>query len=528
MTRKLASTALIVLGLVASSRVQAAAPVVVEPGELTQRPELIGREVIVDDRVARFQIHPGKGFDEIWLKRAAMPFRLPPKLRFQQSPGAPAVKLQGVLKKEGDLWACDVTNVELMPKDIDRLNQGVAVLSPGDFERRNSWANWAEKRGHDFQDKELLTRGRALLQDAIRIEADRPLADPAKQWLELARRARSREIPEPEPSALAHRAFRRRLRDAKSVDDLRSLRTDVEEMLPKASLPNSGHNVDVSRWEATYGTNPAEGYRTAPSAARGVFDHRLWADTMQELLVRQAAADPKEAITLAEEAANQLPDRPAIAEQLLEVGIKEASTGLGTLRLGEVETLAKLYSDRLRQPERGKALLRDWLDDQRNHKLSPTDAEGRVGLASQYESLVGDRATAIELLQAAWKIDPQSSETADAFRRRGFRKVNDEWVANPKDATASKSAATTEEAPAVVASPRRQPLKGKTAQEVRSLLGKPNRIIFSASQGQLIEQWVYASGNLSQYVNFVRSGSDTLPTVISHTSLAKSSTSIRP
>ncbi len=521
MTRIQTTIATLLVVLMYASAARAAA-VPVEPSELVKRPDLIGHEVIVDDRVARFQLHQGRGFDEIWLKRVPMPFRLPARLRYAQSPNATAVRIQGVLKREGDLWACDVTSVELMPKDMDRLNQGIAVLSPGDFERRTAWATWAEKRGLDFDDKELLTRGRALMRDAIRIEAERPALDPAKHWLELARRARDKQIPEPEPAALGHLAFRRRLRDAKTADELQSLRADIDDLLPKAAAPSAVLNVDLSRWEASYEENPAAAYRTAPSAARAAFDHRLWADVTQKYLERQAASEPKEALSLAEEAANQLPDRPAVAEQLLELGIKDAARGLGTLRLSEVQALAKLYKERLHQPERGTALLREWLNDQRAHRLSPTDAEGRISLAGQYESLIGDKASAIELLQAAWKIDPQSAEIADAFRRRGFRKVNDEWVENARDASSAKSASAEERPAAPPSIPKRQLLKGKTAQEVRALLGEANRKVFSASQGQLIEQWIYLSASQTQYVNFVRAGSDAIPTVISHSSLAPS------
>ena len=57
-----------------------------------------------------------------------------------------------------------------------------------------------------------------------------------------------------------------------------------------------------------------------------------------------------------------------------------------------------------------------------------TDAEGRVLLADKYDSLLDDRAGAEALLQEAWRIDPQSKEVADAFRRRGFHKLNDRWV----------------------------------------------------------------------------------------------------
>ena len=88
----------------------------------------------------------------------------------------------------------------------------------------------------------------------------------------------------------------------------------------------------------------------------------------------------------------------------------------------------KIYRVTLQQPEKARALYRSWLDEQKNRRLSPRDAEGRIALAEQYEALLDDRATALSLLRDAWKIDPESREVADAFRRQGFRKVNNEWV----------------------------------------------------------------------------------------------------
>src|SRR5207245_585722 len=108
---------------------------------------------------------------------------------------------------------------------------------------------------------------------------------------------------------------------------------------------------------------------------------------------------------------------------------------VGALRQSEVDALAKVYRDRLHQPERAQALYRAWLDDQRNRRLSPRDAEGRIALAEQYENLLDDRTTAVALLRAAWSIDPQSREVADAFRSRGFRKLNGAWVEPGKSST---------------------------------------------------------------------------------------------
>src|SRR5262249_22201581 len=52
----------------APARAQGARPTPVEPGDLTRRPDLVGREVVVDDRVAFFQYHRETDlFDQIYL-----------------------------------------------------------------------------------------------------------------------------------------------------------------------------------------------------------------------------------------------------------------------------------------------------------------------------------------------------------------------------------------------------------------------------------------------------------------------------
>src|SRR5205085_1460185 len=127
----------------------------VEPSELTRRPELVGREVVVDDRVKLFILHEGTGFDEILLQRTPVVFRLPPDLRYQHPPDERVVRLKGVLRKAGDPWVCDVKAVELMPSDIQRLERAIAVLPPNDAEHRAAWARWAERRGTDFRDPVL-------------------------------------------------------------------------------------------------------------------------------------------------------------------------------------------------------------------------------------------------------------------------------------------------------------------------------------------------------------------------------------
>jgi hypothetical protein len=529
----------------APGRAQEGRPVSVEPGDLTRRQDLVGREVEVDDRVARFQYHPDSGFDQIFLKRAPdVSFELPPRLRPAQSPSVVGVKVRGVLRHREGRWWCDVTGFEPQPSDLDRLNRAVSMLSKSDAETRTVWARWAEKRGLAFNDDALLRRAREVEGDAIRAESEKaPRRDPAAYWLALAARARAHQVPEPEPSAQAHRGFRAALAAARSADELKALVDQAASFFPAAKkVPAEA--ADTTRWEKPYLAAPADAYRAAPADARAVLDHRLWADATQLYLERRAAEDPRSLFTVADEAARLLPDRPKLASDFLEKGVTSTASNVGGLRQSEVETLAKFYNDTLHQPEKATALYRAWLDDQKDRRLSPRDAEGRISLAEQYETLLDDRPTAVALLRDAWKIDPQSREVTDAFRRRGFRKVNGDWVEASRtrvdpDAEPSKPApggreGATEPIAAATAPDRPAParsdsLRGATPDEVRARMGgRPNRKLWVASQGQVIEQWIYFGPRQNQYVNLLHRSSDPQPRVVSYYSLPRSPSDASP
>jgi hypothetical protein len=522
------------------------AAVEVDAATLTRRADLVGKEIVVDDRVNRIQNHPSNGeqiFDQIFVKRAPdLAFELPPGLRRRQSPQATSARIRGVLRRDGDRWWCEVRSVDYMPSDLDRLIRGVALLARTDTDGRTAWIRWAEKRGQQYKDDALLKKASELEAEVIRVDAERPSRDPASHLLSLAARAREHNVAEPEPSALAHRGFRTALTSARSTKELKALRARVEEFLPgAASVPAS--SPDLTRRDQAYRIDPADAYRTAPPDARAALDHRLWADVTQQYLERAAVEDPKSLMTLSEEAARLLPDRPALARRLLEQGVTAAAADVGSLRQSEVEALAKHYRESLQEPEKAKALVRSWLDEQRNRRLSPRDAEGRLALAEQYEAMLGDRAAAASLLREASRIDPSSREVSAAFRRRGFRKVGDEWVEPAKspekatrgdtDATERAEAATaggdtppddaSQTPSTAIQGVRSDSLRNATPRQVLARLnGKPNRKVFVASQGQMLEQWIYVLPRQNQYVNFLHKPGDPQPRVISYYSLPRS------
>ena len=147
-------------------------PVTVDASELDRRADLVGKMVVVDDRVRFYQSHPGQGYDELYLKRTGVVFRLPPALRPKGSPSPMPVVVQGKLGRDAGQMVCDVTALKVLPTDLERLDKAVSELGAKDFQGRKSWAGWAEQRGKAFKDNALLQRAKSLEADALRVEAE--------------------------------------------------------------------------------------------------------------------------------------------------------------------------------------------------------------------------------------------------------------------------------------------------------------------------------------------------------------------
>jgi tetratricopeptide (TPR) repeat protein len=468
--------------------------------DLQKRGDLVGKEVIVDGRVAYFQNHDGI-FDEVYLKKTTATFRLPAELRTRQAPDAAGVRLQGILRKESGVFVMDVTRMTQLPGDMERLRQGIAQLTANDFENRYAWARWARRRGTDFGEPALREKAAALCAEGIRLEAARPGMQQPDATLRLARKARDLGAPEPEPSALVHRALRTKLSSENTATGFEQLVKDAEELLPASQSP-APVVADLNERLATYEKEPDDSYRRAPEGVRRALDRRLYIDLVQKAFERHVAEHPDEALSLADRAREKLPDRPAVANALEADAIEHLTDDvhLNTMRRVELDGWIKRFQAR-NEPRRTEELKRRWLTQQRR-RISPSDAEDRVTLAGLYETMLNDRASAVQLLREAWKIDPQSKEIPNAFRRLGYRKVGDSWE-EAKGGTEKPKNDAEPAKPASRVDATAEPLRNLTRTEVRSQLGEPTSVARSASQGDVLEQWIYNEGNgRVRYVNF--------------------------
>lgn len=469
------------------------APMTVDPPDLTSRADLLGREVVVDGRVRLYQLRPSRGFDEVLLRESDAVFRLPPRLAYREAPRQRVAKIQGVLRREGNQYVVDVSSIQLLPEDHERLERGIAALAARDREGRLAWARWAARRGELYDDDELRGRARRLQTEALELEARTPDAQKPQVALDLARRAREQGLDESLASALAHRGFVAQAREAKTVEALRELADRVARFLPESERVQT---ADLSAWQAAYETDPFDAYRQASQAVRRALDRRLLAGILERELRLRAAADPRSAIALADEARSRLPDRPALAAELRSQGLQARSQDVSRLRRDEVVDLARTYEQN-GQPQKGRDLIRAWLLQRRDAIARKRVVDERIQLAEDFLALENDRTSALELLREAAEIDPEARLVAEAFRRLGFRREGDRWV----EAVPGRAAESASEAGASAA--KDDPLLGLTPEEVVARLGKPDRKSQSVTQGRGMIQWVYLGNNANaQYVYF--------------------------
>ena len=385
-----------------------------------------------------------------------------------------------------------------MAGDLDRLENGVKGLSARDAQTRQAWARWAMKRAREFKDEALLTRAREVEAEAFRIETamKRLGVDAPSEWLAMAKDARRRRVPEPEPAALAHRALRAKLKAATEVGELEETIGEIEKFFPEAANDPGAARANVARWDELYSKDPSVAYRDAPENARKAFDRRLWADANERLIEAQTPGDLGAALTRAERATTLLPEKKELASRLIEKAVGQARQNLAKLRQPEMKELTETLRNKLNRPDDAMAVTREWLEIRKN-RLNDADALAPLSLAMLYEEMLGDTVTAVELLRKAWRIDPKSKEVAEAFQSRGYRKVENEWV----ESTAGGAAAGREGRPEP-ASIERAPGNDAGGSTAANGWQTETRCATWSSQGQSIEQWIYLdTQGAVRYVN---------------------------
>ena len=116
----------------------------------------------------------------------------------------------------------------------------LAVLGPKDYETRKAWARWAERRATGFGEENgpLMKRAKELevpgVADGVGGES-RGLCRRPPGMAGDGPDARRRKVPEPEPSAQAHRALRAKRAAAEDAGAIKAVLGEIEAFFPAAA-----------------------------------------------------------------------------------------------------------------------------------------------------------------------------------------------------------------------------------------------------------------------------------------------------
>ena len=169
----------------------------------------------------------------------------------------------------GSRLVCDVTELKPVAGDLDRLENGVE--GPGSQGFGNAEGLGAVGRAavrRDFKNDALMKRAAELEAEAFRIETamKRLGVDAPEEWLAMAKDARRRKVPEPEPSA--HWPTAPSAPSSPATPDVAELQDDhpgnrgSSSPTPRAIATRPARRLRGGRQH--YAEDPAAAYREAP------------------------------------------------------------------------------------------------------------------------------------------------------------------------------------------------------------------------------------------------------------------------
>lgn len=503
------------------------------PVEKMHHPEWINQDFEIEDRISEFR-KTGTKYGEIHLKGTSIPLILPQTLKLDRPSPLPRGRFTGRLLKIDRLYQFMVATMELLPSEKVELNQKIAGLPADNAQKRLEYAAWADAVASRYKDNELRETAKRLRNDAFQIlgsKEDPPGSRPGSSSLDAAKEAQKAGADPVIVQALAHQGFSLALKGINDQAGLEQISREVGELLPDSTRPQSGKLTPDQH--QNYSANPTRYYLATDSATRKRLDRDLMARVLEKGFVVTVTNHPEEFDSLVAAAKKDFPERPELAETILNQGLIKLVDQSQKLGRDDMIRLVGKIRDQYGQGELARSLSRKWLDNRQATQLADGDAEGRYSIGQDYLGLLGDRRTSAALFRESLQIDPQMQKSADALLALGWKKDGIRWI-DPEEQsdTETRMPVPTQpmkagSRPDGIANPplpnqltirpqtATESLLGMSQEEVRSTLGSPERKSRVASQGQIMEMWNYEIPTGIQVVKFFQKSSKASPTVVS-------------
>jgi hypothetical protein len=399
------------------------------------------------------------------------------------------VEVSGILKKDefGKIFL-EVSSLKNLGTDMSRLNARRNALLRDDIDGLFELGEWAEERGIDYEDEELVNEARKMFRAALqkeRIGLDNPRYDDLKR---LARKIEKYSLQPEFKTSLIHEAYYwewRAIRKEASSNELLGWAGRAASELPGADKKIANYDLATV---AKYVDRPLNYHsKSTPGELPGV--HRmLYIEIVRDGIKKLADPDGINGMVVADRIEELIPE---LSDWATEFRLRELDYRLTIaekMRRSEMLRLRRDLEDHKRTKDSTDVLER-WFRH-RTNVLRGEGATGLVQLAIEYDELKGDKAAAIRLLLEAERAKPGLGKVSEQLKSYGFKQVNGVWKS-------PQQIVHVPDTPVVIAMREGRVVKGMSAEQVEKTLGKPVSVTRIMTSRRLTEYWVYGNESSS-------------------------------
>jgi len=396
------------------------------------------------------------------------------------------VQLTGRLSQRGKKLIFLISRLKELPSDFDTFRRRELQLDRDDAEPWYDLGKWARNRSQFYEDKQLASEAETAIVKGLTIELRKLKRSDATGLHNLADKALQLNSAPRFQMQLRHQAL---LADWNNIQNLPAkaeqkklydpLLKQLEEFLPGASVP-------INQWDKKlanrYETTPKTTYENADDKQR-VRLHRLFYIAVAEQKF-QSELDPSghNGNAIAIKIEEVIPERKSLAEtyRLKEIEYKFERVANSTK--AELLALVRELEDR-KDKKRADQAQQVWLNALAE-RMKPDGVDGLMQVAQEYLNIRNDKQQAVELLIAAYKLEPESKPVTQFLNQLGYKLHKGEWISNEKmqNLPVDKIAQAMRQGRVSV---------GMSPVQVRKMLGQPGQRSRLATRNEISEVWVY-------------------------------------
>ncbi len=403
------------------------------------------------------------------------------------------VELTGSFETRETKLVFVVTRVKPQLGDFETVRQRRAGIETNQPQQWYDLAAWTAVRAKFYEDKELAAEAFDLNEKGLLTEYRQVPADGFNELYRLADKVTELDLPGRLRARLVHDAARRELASAgrRKPPDFRVVSTHILERLSGSSRPVP---LDAGTLELKerYQADPLAVYDESDDPRRQMLHRFLYTEASLAQIQARAAEDGSNGFQVAAEIEQTIPEFGELAEQYRQREVDFQFNRVETLSREQLLKLAERLVERQQEPDAREAKER-WLKH-REKALTERGPRGRMELAEEYDTLLGDRHRAAGIVIDVLHKDPGARYAREKLKEWGYHSDSaGEW-------SLIADSPQHEELPDVVREGRIQ--RGMTADQVRTALGQPPATIQRfASRGGIAELWIFPDLGVSVLLN---------------------------